>query len=107
LFDKGINKKLINNPKKSFFIKIFVIHLHQLIEYGMTTIPKLINTPIQLNGQKHPEYKLVEVTAKLDAMQEPNLVSVECYISKEDLLPKMDSVSKQRVLHNLFAQCQL
>jgi len=42
----------------------------------------------------------------MDAMQEPNLATVICQTTKENFLPKMDSVSKQKVLHNLFAnQC--
>jgi len=67
---------------------------------------KIITTPIQLVGHKEKEYKLVEVKIELDVMREPNLNEVICQRTMTDLLPKMDSVSKQKVLHNLFAkQC--
>ena len=73
----------------------------------MKTEPKLIVAPIQIVGELSPQFMLVNVTTTLDKMQEPNLATVICQTTKENFLPKLDSVSKQRVLHNLFAnQCQ-
>jgi hypothetical protein len=63
----------------------------------MTTII----TPIQITGELSPQYMMVDVTTKPDAMEEVNLVSVVCYFSRKELIHSMDSVSKQRVLHNL------
>lgn len=65
---------------------------------------KIITTPIQLVGHKEKEYKLVEVKIELDVMREPNLVSVRNFITKVELLPLMDSVSKQVALHKFFSK---
>lgn len=64
--------------------------------------PKLIIVPIREVGWTSFDYRLCYVTVELDAMQEANLVSVICQQTKEDLLPKMDSTSKQKTLHNLY-----
>jgi len=72
----------------------------------MTTQPKLVIAKIKTTDSNEADFKALYVTTTLDAMQEPNLKSVVCQTTKEDLLPRMDSISKQRVLHNLFAQCQ-
>lgn len=64
----------------------------------MRTEPKLIIAPIREAGCTSFDYRLCYVTIKLDAMQEANLVSVICQQTKEDLLPKMDSTSKQKTL---------
>ena len=69
----------------------------------MKTIPKLIVAPIQLVSEKEPSYRLCHVTTYMDAMQEPNLATVICKQTSENLLPEMDSVSKQRTLHQIFA----
>lgn len=71
---------------------------------NMKSHPKLIVAPIQIVGELSPQFMLVNVTTTLDVMQEPNLKSVVCQQTKEELVFKMDTVSKQRVLHNLFAK---
>jgi len=72
----------------------------------MKTEPKLILAPIRTHGLDSFDIRLCYVTTYIDAMQEPNLATVICQTTKENFLPKMDSVSKQKVLHNLFAnQC--
>lgn len=73
----------------------------------MTTTPKLIVARIKTNDMQEADFKALYVSTTLDKMQEPNLKSVVCQTTKKDLLPIMDSISKQRVLHNLFASCQL
>lgn len=69
----------------------------------MKAQPKLIVAPIREFGSDTFEHHLCYVSTTLDAMQEPNLESVICQRTMTNLLPKMDSVSKQKVLHNLFA----
>lgn len=64
---------------------------------------KLIIAPIREVGWSSFDYRLCYVSVELDAMKEANLTSVICQQTKEDLLPKMDSTSKQKVLHNLFS----
>lgn len=72
----------------------------------MKTEPTFIIAPIRTIGSDSFDHRLCYVTTYLDEMQEPNLATVICQITKENFLPKMDSVSKQKVLHNLFAtQC--
>ena len=72
----------------------------------MKTEPRLIIEPIQILGELSPQFMAISVTTTLNKMQEPNLESVICQQTKTNILHKMDSVSKQRVLHNLFAkQC--
>ena len=72
----------------------------------MKTEPKLILAPIRTFGSDSFDIRLCYLTTYMDAMQEPNLATVICQTTKENFLPKMDSVSKQKVLHNLFAnQC--
>jgi hypothetical protein len=72
----------------------------------MKTRPKLVIAKVKTNDMLEADFKALYVSTTLDAMQEPNLKSVICQTTKKDLLPSMDSISKQRVLHNLFAQCQ-
>jgi len=69
----------------------------------MTTKPKLIIAKVKTTDSNEADFKALYVMTTLDKMQEHNLESVVCQVSKEDLLPRMDTVSKQRVLHNLFA----
>ena len=69
----------------------------------MKTSPKLILAPIRTFGSDTFEHRLCYVSTTLDVMQEPNLHEVICQRTMTNLLPKMDSVSKQKVLHNLFA----
>lgn len=64
---------------------------------------RLIIAPIREVGWSSFDYRLCYVSVELDAMQEANLTSVICQQTKEDLLPKMDSTSKQKVLHNLYS----
>ena len=72
----------------------------------MKSQPKLIVAPIREFGSDTFDHRLCYVSTTLDVMQEPNLRDVICQRTMTDLLPKMDSVSKQKVLHNLFAtQC--
>lgn len=63
---------------------------------------RLIIAPIREVGWTSFDYRMCHVTVKFDVMQEPNLVSVICKQTNEDLLPKMDSTSKQKTIHNLF-----
>lgn len=69
----------------------------------MTTKPKLIIAKVKTTDSNEADFKALYVMTTLDKMQEHNLESVVCQVNKEDLLPRMDTVSKQRVLHNLFA----
>ncbi len=62
----------------------------------MTTQPKLIIAKVKTTDSKEADFKALYVTTTLDKMQEPNLKSVICQTTKEELLPRMDSVSKQR-----------
>lgn len=62
----------------------------------------LVIAPIRGVGWTSFDYRICRVTVDIDSMQEANLVSVICQQTKEDLLPKMDSTSKQKTLHNLF-----
>jgi len=70
----------------------------------MTTQPKLIIAPIKITGELSPQYMMLDVYITTDTMQEINLISVLNHFNKKELVYQMDSVSKQRVLHNLFAQ---
>jgi len=72
----------------------------------MTTTPKLVIARIKTNEMQEAEFKALYVSTTIDEMQESNLKEVICQTTKLDLLPIMDSISKQRVLHNLFASCQ-
>jgi len=63
----------------------------------MTTII----TPIQITGELSPQYMMVDVCTTTDTMEEINLVSVKNHFSKLEILQKIDSVSKQRILHNI------
>ena len=72
----------------------------------MKTEPKLITAPIRFFGEKEIAFRKCYVTTFFDSMTEPNLTTVVDANTSENYLPKMDSVSKQKVLHNLFAtQC--
>lgn len=64
---------------------------------------RLIIAPIREVGWASFDYRICHVTVNFDAMQEPNLVSVICKQTNEDLLHRMDSTSKQKTLHNLFS----
>jgi len=67
-------------------------------------IKKLVICPIRHSGNPSAEFRTCYVSVVFDAMKEPNLTSVIDQITDEDLLPIMDTWSKQKTLHNLFGK---